>query len=467
MASATQLRHLLQETRELGMFRTAARFAWEWKVRTGGLIRTGNAQVQDFNPVSMVDVPWPQAPEVSRAMEGRVPGESLTALRGTATEAIHGRIHCFGHWQADFGDPVDWQLQPVGGGHWPKVHWSQAMRTADQLGDVKFTWEVGRFPQAYYMARAAAFDPAMAPVLASGLFRQIKSFREDNPFDQGIQWYSGQEIAIRLWAWLFALSAFRSLGIAVPDVSRDLYVGAVHVAQHIDYARFAVYNNHLLSEALCLYMAGVLLPDVQESERWCSLGFDLLTEQASSQIYSDGSYIQNSHNYHRFAMQVYLLAWMLAKRRQTAPREWCSAMERSLDFLYAHQNPDDGRLPNYGANDGALPLILSTCDFSDFRPTLQALSLATRGERLYSPGPWDEEAAWFLGPEALQAPQARNSRSSVSFEHSGYHVLRGSDGNFATFRCGTITDRFSQIDMLHLDVWWRGQNVITDGGSYS
>ena len=35
-----------------------------------------------------------------------------------------------------------------------------------------------------------------------------------------------------------------------------------------------------------------------------------------------------------------------------------------------------------------------------------------------------------------------------------------------TFRCGTLRDRFSQIDMLHLDVWWRGQNVLVDGGSY-
>ena len=37
------------------------------------------------------------------------------------------------------------------------------------------------------------------------------------------------------------------------------------------------------------------------------------------------------------------------------------------------------------------------------------------------------------------------------------------EANFAALRCGTIRDRFSQIDMLHLDVWWRGQNVLTDG----
>jgi asparagine synthase (glutamine-hydrolysing) len=103
-------------------------------------------------------------------------------------------------------------------------------------------------------------------------------------------------------------------------------------------------------------------------------------------------------------------------------------MERSLDFLLAHQNPGDGRLPNYGANDGALPCVLSTCDFSDFRPTLQAVSVATRSERVYEPGPWDEEAAWLFGRAALdEAPLRPPARRSVAFRDTGYYVLRGRD----------------------------------------
>ena len=46
-------------------------------------------------------------------------------------------------------------------------------------------------------------------------------------------------------------------------------------------------------------------------------------------------------------------------------------------------------------------------------------------------------------------------------------MLRGDDArSFAAFRCGTVRDRFGQIDMLHLDVWWRGHNVLVDGGTY-
>jgi asparagine synthase (glutamine-hydrolysing) len=194
----------------------------------------------------------------------------------------------------------------------------------------------------------------------------------------------------------------------------------------------------------------------------------ILIEQADRQIYKDGAYIQQSHNYHRVAMQLYLWAFSFAQANgEKVPPEWMAAMERSLDFLLAHQNPADGRLPNYGANDGSYPLPLSSCELPDFRPLLQALSIATRGERLYDPGPWDELAAWHFGARAFDLPIRRPAAASVSLRPTGYHVLRGNrPESFCAFRCGTIPDRFSQIDMLHLDVWWRGQNVLTDGGTY-
>ncbi|MBN2191930.1 MAG: heparinase II/III-family protein [Polyangiaceae bacterium] len=182
----------------------------------------------------------------------------------------------------------------------------------------------------------------------------------------------------------------------------------------------------------------------------------------------DGAYLQLSHNYHRLALQVLLLAVAFTERSGSpADPRLLAALERSVVFLHAHQNPADGSLPNFGTNDGGLPALLSTCDFTDFRPTLQAAALASRGERLYPPGPWDEEAAWLLGSDRLNAPLRPRHQGSVSFSWSGFHVLRGPEpSSFACFRCGTVRDRFAQMDMLHVDIFWRGLNVVCDGGSY-
>jgi asparagine synthase (glutamine-hydrolysing) len=395
-------------------------------------------------------------------------------LQKTGLDALSGRILCFGRRPTAFGEPIDWHQNPETGDRWnPHVYWSLALGDEGQGGDVKLTWEAGRFPHAYHIARTAAFFPELAEACASGLLAQMMQFIEANSDRRGIHWTSGQEIAIRAMSWVFALDGLLLRVQATRHSHHLLREWLVRQAQHVrlmlDYARIAVYNNHLLAEALFLFFMGSILPGSDTIRRLRDAGHKIIVAESDRQFYHDGAYIQLSYNYHRAALQYLLFACAFAR---STGNQTCShalaAMARSLDFLLAHQNPVDGRLPNYGSNDGALPAILSTCDFSDFRPTLQAVSIATRAERVYEPGPWDEESAWFFGPQCLDLPLRQPTRKSVSFNQTGFHVLRSSidEGTYASFRCGSIKDRFSQIDMLNVDIFWKGQNVLVDGGSY-
>ncbi|MCC6557996.1 MAG: alginate lyase family protein [Polyangiaceae bacterium] len=470
------VRDAAQELRELGLRGVAFRTRWELSTRTGlvELLERAPPPVPHIE-ISTRPLPFGDGRDVAAALDGRIPAPALERLRRVADEATRGRILCFSRWIGDYGDPVDWHRNPVNGRRWePRAHWSQALAGAGRIGDVKLTWEIGRFPHAYHMARAAALtpgEPAERARLAGALALQIERFLECNPRPLGVHWISGQELAFRVMAWLFALSvlgAEPALARLAPALAGAVREAAAHIEQHLDYARIAVYNNHLLSEAFGLLLAARALPGAPEAGRWREIGAGLLEQQAGAQIYEDGAYIQCSHTYHRVAMHIYLWAAALERRAAGAvPAAWTAAMERSLDFLHAQQSPVDGRLSNFGPNDGALPSVLTTCDYTDFRPLLQALSVMTRGERLYEPGPWDETAAWLAGPAALSAPLRPRARRSVSFGASGYHVLRGDDpASFAVLRCGTLRDRFSQIDMLSLDVFWRGHNVLVDAGSY-
>ncbi len=470
------LRDMVQELRELGLRGTAFRASWELKHRTG--VDRVLARAMATSPPTAAErwtsrLPLPDAISVADGLRDRVSAESVSRLVSLATGATQGRILCFGRWMADFGSPIDWRLNPTNGQRWRLDRSGPlAFQDSERIGDVKLTWEVARFPHAFQIARAAAFRPELEAALATTLTDQIAHFIAENPCDRGIHWASGQEIAHRLFAWLFALDVLLARSAerarASDLVSQALRQGAEHIERHIDYARLAVYNNHLISEALALYAAGALLADTPDSTRWRTVGRAILSEQAERQFYPDGAYIQLSHNYHRSALQSLLWACLLARAGGERPDDaWLSALDRSLAFLVAHQNAGDGRLPNSGPNDGTLPAVLSTCDFSDFRPTLQAVAAMVRGQRLYEPGPWDEEAAWFVGPRALDLPLAPPVRRSCSFAQTGYHVLRGRDeSSFSSFRCGSILDRFGQIDMLHVDVWWRGLNLLVDGGSF-
>lgn len=472
-----KVRYLAREVVELGVKGTLARSAWEIKTRSGlarlAAPETGSeAQASAFLKSGSRHLPFANPSEAASAIRGLISPRDVDRLAWLASEATRGRILCFGRWMGDFRNPIDWHRDPTNEHRWPAdAHWTKALQGGHGRTEIKFAWEAARFPQAYFMARAAALDPAAAPDLAAAFSSQVLSFIDCNPSGRGVNWFSGQEIALRHLSWLFGIHVFSGFGLVSDSlraaVGRNLAASGAHIARHIEYARDSVYNNHLLSEALGLYVAGSLLPGI-EAERWRKEGFELLTEAAGRMVYGDGGYLQDSHNYHRVAMQIYLWATAFTRANgEQPPRAWIAAMERSLDFLFAQQNDEDGRLPNYGANDGSNPLVLATTDFSDFRPILQALSVATRGERIYPRGPWDEMAVWFFGPEALEMPARVPHKASVSFAASGYHVLRGTEANsFCTFRCGSILDRFAQIDMLHLDVWWRGENVLADAGTY-
>ena len=384
-----------------------------------------------------------------------------------------GKILCFGHWEADYGDPIDWTLNPMTNRRWDaSLRATEALAGGRGVGDVKLTWEAARFPQAYHLARAAVFEPAAAARLARAFAAQIAGFRATTPFGRGIHWSSGQEIAIRWLAWIFGFDVLLRRTELAPGaaarIDENLWNGAHCIEEGIAYAQRAVYNNHLLSESLGLYLAGTLFNATDAAARWRGLGRAILEEEAERQFYPDGGYLNLSHNYHRNVVQLLLWASAVARLAGDRPApSWLRAMDRSIEFLVAHQNPSDGRFPNFGPNDGSLPSILSTCDFSDFRPTLQAAAGLVRGERLYDAGPWDEEAVWWLGAKALDAPLRPPARGSRSFTHTGFHVLRGKErGSFVALRCGSMLDRFGQIDMLHVDVWWRGLNVLVDGGSY-
>lgn len=480
-ARRENLSRTLREVRELGLTGTIFRVRHELGVRAHRFMRSALPEAPPqvrFHEPPRLDwfvgaSPFRDPIALRDALIDRVPEARRRWLLEVARRAGDGRIRAFSRWEADYGRPIDWHLDPTTGRRWPREEpWSGVLRHEAAVGDVKMAWEVARFPQAYHLARAAALHPEHAHELGAIFADQVRSFVANNPFGLGIHWNSGQEIAIRLFAWTFGIATFRRLGVALEPLSEVLlghvYRSVFHVEREIDYARHAVYNNHIVAEATALQLGASLLR-CAEAPRWEQVALRQLEIECGRQFYADGGYIQNAHNYHR-AVLVYFL-WAAGLRRaqgQPLPSEWQRVMEHSLDFLWAHQNPTDGALPNFGANDGSLPSPLSTCEFADFRPVLQALSVVTRGERLYEPGPWDETLAWYCGPEALDAPLRKRPRVTVSFADSGYNVLRGSDeGTFAAFRCGPIRDRFAQIDMLHLDVHRRGRNLLVDGGSYS
>lgn len=464
MHSAPLLKNTLKALARLGPRALFLYARYKLGLKTGRL-RKATPEASSYPSLSrdimgeerrMFDAPRPE--ELASTLGSQ--GADRLALE--AEEIIHGKVRLFG------GEPVPLQLIPPG----PLAHWTEYENGARAWGveDVKFIWEPGRFGWAYTLARAYRLNGDER--YAHAFWEHTQRFLDANPPNLGPHWASGQEVALRLVAFVFALQVFGGSPASTPErVSRLLGAIAVHAARippTLDYAR-AQNNNHLLTEAVGLLTAGLALPRHPEAKLWRSAGWRWLNAGLQAQISDEGVYCQHSVNYHRLMLQTALWANLLLKRgrnagllgREEFPQRTRIKLSAALSWLQALLDPHSGQAPNLGPNDGAYILPLTTCSFSDYRPVLQAGSLSFSGERAFPCGPWDEMARWLSGAPVDSAPISAKPPSPA------VHILRSAPGrSWAYVRAANFTCRPGHADQLHMDTWWRGLNVALDAGTY-
>lgn len=396
-------------------------------------------------------------------------GSEIKTVISEADALQEGTFQVFGKVPVRTENPPDW------GGYLPLAdqgslrsetfdrHWSAYQLDALE-GDVKLIWELARFAWVYPLVRAYALsgDDQYYQV-----FQQLfESWLLENPPNLGLHWHSAQEIAIRLMALVFAWYGF--LDLADKDPKRFGRIAAV-IATHADripatlsYAR-AQNNNHLLVEAVGLYTAGLLFPEFSRAERWRYLGEKWTIESLERQVFADGGYVQHSTNYHRMALEAGIWAARLAEvNGHPLPERSLEALRRMVRHIAAITDADTGQTPNFGPNDGAQLLPLSSCDYSDFRPTIQAANRLLDGRSCYPAGNWDELSVW-LGLE-LQGGMSEWGYEG-HFPQAGLYQLSGRTTR-GVLRAARFTNRPGHSDQTHFDLWKGEWNILRDPGTY-
>jgi len=380
-----------------------------------------------------------------------------------------GRMRFFGRFFVDTGWPVTFNRDPVNKVDWPTGrHWSTYDQFDPHLSDMKCVWEASRFSNAYLLARDYARSRHSDS--AELFWQMFDDWDRQNPHGLTVQWACGQEGSFRVMAWLFAAIVMLDEPAASAQRLHRLteliwYTGR-HIDRNIDYAR-GQKNNHAISEAVVLWTIGVLFPELRHAPEWRRKGRRILATEVRRQIYDDGSYVQHSLNYHRLMLDDLLWALRLAELHDAPlPHSVADRFERALNWMLQMVDPVSGCVPNYGANDGALVLPLSCSDYVDFRPIVQAAHYLLHRKRCFSRGPWDEKALWLFGTKVLESSVDSPQRQpDFAAPIGGYYIQRG-PRSWAMTRCHSYCDRPGQADMLHVDLWMGGENILRDGGSY-
>jgi hypothetical protein len=447
----SRLTIVLKTVRQLGLQPVALNALYQFGLVTGHYRRIENREQRVENSVLRPLFTFPSAEELLIVL-GKA---GKAALLTEADEIVFGKARLFG------ADPVELKLTLPG----KLEHWT-AYETGKiripyslfPIPDIKYVWEPARFGWAFTLGRA--YHLTRDEKYAEAFWRYFETFTNANPPCLGPHWLSGQEVALRLMAFVWAAQVFDAAPVSTPErKARIADLVAAHAARILPtlvYAR-SQQNNHLLTEASGLLTAGLALPDHPNASRWRGLGWRWLNNGLQSQIDSYGEYAQHSTNYHRLMLQVALWTNALAKKFDLRwPRQTLEAVRRSVHWLLSLMDFESGRTPNLGANDGAYIFPLTVLPFADHRPVLHAAARAFLDYDLPN-GSWDEMALWFGaqdgGPRSITLPRYLGDQ------------LYGKD-SWAYLRTAQFTSRPSHADQLHLDLWWRGLNVAQDAGTY-
>lgn len=398
-----------------------------------------------------------------------VPIKRSESLEKEYNGILNGDIVFFSNLKYHLGTDYNWITNPDSGYVYDITkHWTEVEDIDELAGDIKFVWEKSRFSYIYTILR---YDYHFGKDSSKWVFNEICYWIDKNPLNFGPNYKCSQEISIRILNWLFVLNFYKNSIFLTDDIFNkiinSIYGQIRHIENNINFSRICVRNNHAITETLTLYLTSLLLPDLPGAVKRKIKGKKYFEKEILYQIADDGTFIQESMNYHRVVIQ--LLTWAIAISSKNGDKfsdEIYKKAYKSLNFLYQCQNITDGRLSNYGANDGALFFPLNNNNYRDYRPQLDALHFLLTGKSLYSD---DLEDRFYysssLNSSFLFKP-LNLEYGSITFENSGYYLYRAND-LLLFFRCGSYNGLGGGTnDQMHLDLWYKGNNILCDAGSY-
>lgn len=372
----------------------------------------------------------------------------------------------------EISSPPDWFFDSFSGTSWQdtaQMHWSRVGYFNKTGSDIKVIWELSRFYWATDLA--LAYCSRGDAKYLERLNQWMTHWCDKNHVNQGVNWLCAQEASVRV---VNVLLCYHVLGDRLTtNLERFFVVHGCRIAPTLHYAR-AQCNNHATSEAVALYVLGLVLGRQTQSKeiqrlanQWRRLGRGNLEKLCEALILQDGSFSQYSVTYHRMMLDALSLALYFQRIYDDVPFSsvWTQQYQRAFQWLYALVDPVSGDAPNLGSNDGTAFFKLDTCDYRDFRPTLQLASVLLNEQRLYDDGPWDAPLkALHLAYKDLPISVAQ--RAPCEFQQGGYAVMVGAQ-HWVLLNYPRFKFRPSQCDAMHVDLWVGGVNVLRDSGTYS
>jgi hypothetical protein len=411
-----------------------------------------------------------------------------------ADDALAHRVSLLGQ-SYDLGRDIDWHYDYRLGRRCPNRYSSFIdLKDPGFEESIRWVWYFNRHKHLGALGRA--YFVTQKKEYGQEILRQLCAWIEQNPPCVGVNWTAPLEIALRLFSWMWAIFPLKNFDGFTPLVQRTI---ARSIALQMRYmfrnlSTYSSANNHLVTQAMTLFVVGTLLSDASEAEKWRNKGLSILWQEILGQTYSDGVSKEHSFHYHCFVCELYAVALIFAERNGVdIPFRVKERFARMCDFLLSVAS-EDGKMPAVGDSDDQT-VVLPANERGLFEGLMVCASSVT-GESRFAHRLNDIplEAALLIGNEGLERLQAKardtsdqnrlraiaekdqraTIRSSKVFSEGGYCILADeSNGieSWCVFDCGELglgkTAAHGHADCLSVAMMVNGRDVLIDPGTFT
>lgn len=130
----------------------------------------------------------------------------------TSDKAIKGVITGFSSIELNFGNPINWQLNPLTGyENSCKKKWYNIKDFDEKAGDIKIIWEASRLTHFLFFVRSYLITNDIKYYKAYS--KQLDNWLRNNPYSYGSNYKCGQEATLRMINVLITFTVFNQLGL--------------------------------------------------------------------------------------------------------------------------------------------------------------------------------------------------------------------------------------------------------------
>jgi hypothetical protein len=271
---------------------------------------------------------------------------------------------------------TNWHQDFNSGKSFPIIYSKKINIRKDPTLSAKYIWEINRLQ--FLIQIVINYQQTKENAELSRFIEINKSWKENNPYLKGINWYSNIEVNLRLITWFLCwellnadelIDQNKEFGLFVKDYWLPL------IYQHCIYSynnpsKYSSSNNHLIAEYSGLFIAATKW-DFKESAKWIRYSQKGLETEILKQHSKNGVNKEEAANYIQFITDFFLLSYIVGEN-SLLPFSRTYKNQLQQIFNYIHDFLDcKGNCPKYGDEDGGKCFIADFNDkFNNFKSLL-------------------------------------------------------------------------------------------------